>query len=152
MRRLFFFGWDCKSLLSAILEGLNCYKRARRRFEPNTGRLSYDLVVDGLLILAYHCFDRVVIPESERPVAAGSGGSLFPGCRIFRASWENAFIKQYEKFSTFLRNEVCSNNFTDFGLKKGLSHLEAVRRKFLEVTDRFAGFETQGLNIWRTSY
>jgi hypothetical protein len=50
------------------------------------------------------------------------------GHHIFRAYWKNAFIKQYEKFSTFLRNEVCSNNLTDFRLKKGLSHLEAVRR------------------------
>ena len=42
------------------------------------------------------------------------------GHHIFRAYWKNAFIKQYEKFSTFLRNEVCSNNLSDFGLKKGL--------------------------------
>ena len=51
------------------------------------------------------------------------------GHHIFRAYWKNAFIKQYEKFSTFLRNEVCSNNLADFGLKKGLSHLEAARKK-----------------------
>ena len=69
------------------------------------------------------------------------------GHHIFRAYWKNAFIKQYEKFSTFLRNEVCSNNLADFGLKKGLSHLDAVRRKFLEVTDRFAGFQAQCLNV-----
>ena len=69
------------------------------------------------------------------------------GHHIFRAYWKNAFIKQYEKFSTFLRNEVCANNLTDFGLKKGLSHLEAVRTKFLQVTDRFAGFQAQCLNV-----
>ena len=69
------------------------------------------------------------------------------GHHIFRAYWKNAFVKQYEKFSTFLRNEVCSNNLTDFGLKKGLSHLEAVRTKFQEVTDRFAGFQAQCLNV-----
>src|SRR5713226_7593152 len=69
------------------------------------------------------------------------------GHHVFRAYWKNAFVKQYEKFSTFLRNEVCSNNLTDFGLKKGLSHLEAVRRKFLEVTDRFADFQAQCLNV-----
>jgi hypothetical protein len=39
-------------------------------------------------------------------------------------------LKQYEKFSRYLRNELCSNNLTDFGLKKGLDHLEAVREKF----------------------
>ena len=69
------------------------------------------------------------------------------GHHIFRAYWKNAFVKQYEKFSTFLRNEVCSNNLSDFGLKKGLSHLEAVRTRFLEVTDRFAGFQARCLNV-----
>jgi hypothetical protein len=69
------------------------------------------------------------------------------GHHIFRAYWKNAFIKQYEKFSTFLRNEVCSNNLADFGLKKGLDHLAAVRQKFLAVTDRFAAFQAQCLNV-----
>ncbi len=69
------------------------------------------------------------------------------GHHIFRAYWKNAFVKQYEKFSTFLRNEVCSNNLTDFRLKKGLHHLAAVRQKFLAITDCFAGFQAQCLNI-----
>jgi hypothetical protein len=41
------------------------------------------------------------------------------GHHVFRAYFKSAFLKQYEKFSTFLRNELCSNNLTDFGLKKG---------------------------------
>jgi len=69
------------------------------------------------------------------------------GHHIFRAYWKNAFVKQYEKFSTFLRNEVCSNNLSDFGLKKGLEHLAAVRQKFLAVTDRFATFQAECLNV-----
>ena len=69
------------------------------------------------------------------------------GHHIFRAYCKNAFVKQYEKFSTFLRNEVCSNNLADFGLKKGLDHLAAVRQKFLAVTDRFAAFQAQCLNV-----
>ena len=60
---------------------------------------------------------------------------------------ESAFLKQYEKFSTFLRNELCSNNLTDFGLKKGLDHLDAVRQTFQAITDRFAGFQAQWLNV-----
>jgi hypothetical protein len=48
------------------------------------------------------------------------------GHHVFRAYFKSAFLKQYEKFSTFLRNELCSNNLTDFGLKKGLDHLDAV--------------------------
>src|SRR5271168_4947474 len=46
------------------------------------------------------------------------------GHHVFRAYWKNAFLKQYEKFSTFLRNELCSNNLSDFRLKKGLDHLD----------------------------
>jgi hypothetical protein len=69
------------------------------------------------------------------------------GHHIFRAYYRNAFIKQYEKFSTYLRNEACSNNLADFGLKKGLDHLAAVRDKLLDVTDRFAAFQAQCLNV-----
>jgi hypothetical protein len=69
------------------------------------------------------------------------------GHHIFRAYFKHAFVKQYEKFSTFLRNEICSNNLSDFRLKKGLDHLAAVREKFLAITDRFATFQAQGLNV-----
>jgi hypothetical protein len=68
------------------------------------------------------------------------------GHHIFRAYWKHAFIKQYEKFATFLRNEICSNNLADFGLKKGLEQLGAVREKFLAITERFATFQAQCLN------
>ena len=43
------------------------------------------------------------------------------GHHAFRAYWKHPFLKQYEKFSTFLRNEICSNNLTDFGSVKALS-------------------------------
>jgi hypothetical protein len=69
------------------------------------------------------------------------------GHHIFRAYYRNAFIKQYEKFSTYLRNEACSNNLADFGLKKSLDHLAAVREKLLAVTGRFAAFQAQWLNV-----
>ena len=69
------------------------------------------------------------------------------GHHVFRAYWKHAFLKQYEKFSRFLRNELCSNNLRDFGLKKGLDHLDAVRKKFQTITDRFASFQAQCLNV-----
>jgi len=68
------------------------------------------------------------------------------GHHVFRAYFKRAFLKQYEKFSTFLRNELCSNNLYDFGLKKGLDHLDAVRATFQAITDRFAGFQAEWLN------
>src|SRR5438132_483321 len=69
------------------------------------------------------------------------------GHHVFRAYFKNAFLKQYEKFTTFLRNELVSNNLADFRLKKGLDHL--VCRLLLEKkkTDRFAGFQAQWLNV-----
>ncbi|MHB1530481.1 MAG: hypothetical protein ACYCXT_13910, partial [Acidiferrobacteraceae bacterium] len=69
------------------------------------------------------------------------------GHHVFRAYWKHAFLKQYEKFSRYLRNELVSNNLHDFGLKKGLDHLDAARKKFQIVTDRFAGFQAQCLNV-----
>src|ERR1700752_5307285 len=44
------------------------------------------------------------------------------GHHVFRAYFRNAVLRQYEKFSIFLRNELCSNNLYDFGLNKGLDH------------------------------
>jgi hypothetical protein len=69
------------------------------------------------------------------------------GHHIFRPYFKHGFVKQYEKFSTFLRNEICSNNLADFRLKKGLEHLAAVREKFLAITDRFATFQANCLNV-----
>jgi hypothetical protein len=69
------------------------------------------------------------------------------GHHIFRAYCKHAFLKQYEKFLTFLRNEICSNNLSDFRLKKGLDHLGAVRQRFMAITDRFATCQAQWLNV-----
>jgi hypothetical protein len=69
------------------------------------------------------------------------------GHHIFRAYFKNSFIKQYEKFSTFLRNELCSNNLKDLGLKKGLENLKDVRQRFQTITGRFAGFQAEWLNV-----
>jgi len=69
------------------------------------------------------------------------------GYHVFRAFGKNAFLKQYEKFSCYLRHELCSNNLRDFGLKKGLDHPDAVRTRFQTMTDRFASFQAQCLNV-----
>jgi hypothetical protein len=69
------------------------------------------------------------------------------GHHVLRAYFKHAFVKQYEKFQTFLRIELCSNNLKDFFLKKGIQHLAAVRTHFLPITDRFASFEAQALQV-----
>jgi hypothetical protein len=69
------------------------------------------------------------------------------GHHVLRTYFKHAFVKQYEKFLTFLRIEVCSNDLKDFWLKKGIQHLTAVRAQFLPITDRFASFEAQALQV-----
>lgn len=69
------------------------------------------------------------------------------GHHVLRAYAKNAVMRMYEKFSTFLRLEALSNNLKDFGLNKGLDHLDEVRRTLAAVTDRFAAFEAQALDV-----
>ena len=69
------------------------------------------------------------------------------GHHVFRACGRNAVLRMYEKFSTFLRLEALSNNLKDFGLKKSLENLAAVRQTLAAVTDRFAAFEAEALNV-----
>ena len=69
------------------------------------------------------------------------------GHHVFRAYFKSGFLKQYQKFLTFLRNEFVSNNLADFGLRKGLDHLDAVRTTFQVITDRFAFFQAEWLNV-----
>ena len=69
------------------------------------------------------------------------------GHHVLRAYAKSALARMYEKFSTFLRLEVCVNRVKDFGLNKGIENLEKLRQTLIAVTDRFAGFEAQGLNV-----
>jgi len=69
------------------------------------------------------------------------------GMHVFRTWCRNSFLKQYEKAATFLRLELVSNNVRDFGLKKSLAHWEAMRQRFQQITDRFAGVQAQNLNV-----
>jgi hypothetical protein len=69
------------------------------------------------------------------------------GHHVLRAYAKNAVMRMYEKFSTFLRLEALSNNLKDFGLTKSLDHLDKVRAILGAVTDRFAAFEAQALDV-----
>src|SRR3974377_1430105 len=69
------------------------------------------------------------------------------GHHVYLAYFNTAVLKQSEKFCTYLRNELVSNNLADFHLRKGLDHLHAVRERFLTITDRFASFQAQWLNV-----
>lgn len=69
------------------------------------------------------------------------------GHHVLRAYAKDAVARMYEKFSTFLRVEVCVNRLKDFGLNKGLENLNRLRQVLAGATDRFAGFEAQALNV-----
>ena len=69
------------------------------------------------------------------------------GHHVMRIYCNHLVGRMYEKFSTFMRVEVCVNRMKDLGLNKGLKNLEALRRKLVAVTDRFAGFQAQSLNV-----
>jgi hypothetical protein len=69
------------------------------------------------------------------------------GHHVFRACGKSAVLRMYEKFATFLRLEALSNNLKDFGLRKSLDNLNAVRKTLAAVTDRLAAFEAEALNV-----
>ena len=69
------------------------------------------------------------------------------GHHVPRAYFKNAFVKQYEKFRTFLRIETCSNNLADFHLKKALDHLPEIGKTLRAVNDRFAETQTSAFNV-----
>jgi hypothetical protein len=69
------------------------------------------------------------------------------GHHVMRIYCKNLVGRMYEKFSTFLRVEVCVNRMKDLGLNKGLKNLERLRQKLVDITDRFTGFEAQSLNV-----
>jgi hypothetical protein len=69
------------------------------------------------------------------------------GHHVMRVYCKNLVGRMYEKFSTFLRVEVCVNRMKDLGLNKGLKNRECLRQKLVDITDRFTGFEAQSLNV-----
>jgi len=69
------------------------------------------------------------------------------GRHVFRAYWKNGFLKQYEKWRTYLRLELVSNHLPDLNLRKGLDALDSIRDHCLAILDRFAANQTRNLNV-----
>jgi hypothetical protein len=69
------------------------------------------------------------------------------GRHVFRAYWKHSFLKQYEKWSTFLRLELVCNSVRDFRLRKGLQDWETMRAQFGKVLERFAQHQALTLNV-----
>jgi len=75
--------------------------------------------------------------------------SMDQGAHVLRAYLKNAFVKQYEKYRTFLRHEVCANNLADFRIKKNIDSLPTVAQRFSAVLDRFADAQAGSFNLHR---
>src|SRR2546430_16482954 len=69
------------------------------------------------------------------------------GHHVLRAYAKDAVARMYEKFSTFLRVELCVNRMKDLRLNKGLENLKRLRQILTAASDRFASFEAQALNV-----
>jgi hypothetical protein len=69
------------------------------------------------------------------------------GHHVLRIYGKHLVGRLYEKFSTFLRVEVCVDRRKDLGLDKGLENLACLRQKLVAMTDRLAGFEAHCLNV-----
>ena len=69
------------------------------------------------------------------------------GHHVLRIYCKSLVARLYEKFSTFLRLEICVNRLKDLGLNKGLENLDALREKRVVITDRLAGLEARLLNV-----
>jgi hypothetical protein len=69
------------------------------------------------------------------------------GHHVMRVYCKSLVARLYEKFSTFLRVEICVNRLKDLGLNKGLANLEMLRHALTAATDRLAGFEAESLNV-----
>ena len=69
------------------------------------------------------------------------------GHHVLRVYCKSLVARMYEKFSTFLRLEICVNRLKDLGLNKGLENLDALRKKLVALTDRLADFQGELLNV-----
>jgi len=67
-----------------------------------------------------------------------------PGLRV---DCQSLVAPRYEKFSTFLRLELCVHRLQALGLNKGLDHRDALPQKLVIATDRLANFHGQLLNV-----
>jgi hypothetical protein len=90
---------------------------------------------------------ELISPSSSRCRSASPAVALLTLLPQSNLELRPPASRRSSKFSRFLRNELLSNDLTGFGLRKGLDHLDAVRQKFQSITDRFADFQAQSLNV-----
>jgi len=68
------------------------------------------------------------------------------GYHVFKSWFKRSSVKQYRKFSNFLRYELTCNNLPDIKIKKALDHLPEFKEKAEEVLDRYCDTEAVMMN------
>jgi hypothetical protein len=68
------------------------------------------------------------------------------GYYVFKSFFKRCSVKQYRKFSNFLRFELTCNHLPDMKLKKSLDHLPEFEKKAEEVLDRYSETEALMMN------
>ena len=68
------------------------------------------------------------------------------GYYVFKAWFKRCGIKQYRKYSNFLRYELTCNHLPDMKLKKALQHLPEFKEKAEDILDRYSETEAAMLN------
>jgi hypothetical protein len=56
---------------------------------------------------------------------------------VIRSHYRNGFIKQYVRDHLILRTEAATNNVTDYGVKKAVDNLPALRTKLSAINDNY---------------
>jgi len=56
---------------------------------------------------------------------------------VIRSHYRNGFIKQYVRDHLILRTEAASNNVNDYGVKKAVEHLPALRERLSAINDNY---------------
>ena len=68
------------------------------------------------------------------------------GYYVFKSFFKRCSVKQYRKFSNYLRFEFTCNNLPDIRLKKGIDNLPAFQEKAEAVLDRYCETEAVMMN------
>jgi len=68
------------------------------------------------------------------------------GYYVFKAWFKRCSIKQYRKYSNFLRYELTCNHLPDMKVKKALGHLSEFKQKAEEALDRYSETKAEMMN------
>jgi hypothetical protein len=67
---------------------------------------------------------------------------------VIRSHYRNGFIKQYVRDHLILRTEASSNNVTDYGVKKAVDNLPALRNTLSAINDNYLNVQQDVLETF----